>query len=86
MLSFLKLLGVITAVVITGILIFLNSTPVHIDLFFTKGDTAVFLVIMTSFILGFISCYILIEVRNIKKNKKKTATKLKKENRLIGEI
>lgn len=81
------MLGVITAVAIISILIVLNSSPAHVDFYFAKADTAVFLVIMTSFVLGFICCYVLITLRNIKNNKKKQKySRIRAENTLMGEI
>ncbi|MBF0450795.1 MAG: LapA family protein [Candidatus Magnetomorum sp.] len=87
MLPFLKILGVITAIVITAILIVLNSTPAHVDFYFAKTDTAVFLVIMASFVLGFICCYILMSLRSLK-NRKKTQkySQIRAEKTLMGEI
>jgi len=85
--SVFKMLGVITAVAMISVLIVLNSSPAHVDFYFAKADTAVFLVIMTSFVLGFVSCYVLMTLRNIKKRKKKQKyTRMKAENSLIGEI
>ncbi|KPA17993.1 magnetosome protein Mad14 [Candidatus Magnetomorum sp. HK-1] len=87
MISVFKMLGVITAVAIISILIVLNSSPAHVDFYFAKADTAVFLVIMTSFVLGFICCYVLITLRNIKNNKKKQKySRIRAENTLMGEI
>jgi uncharacterized integral membrane protein len=85
MISIFKLLGVITAVAIISVLIVLNSGPAHVDFYFAKADTAVFLVIMTSFVLGFLCCYILMKLKNIK-NKKDKYSRLKAEKSIIGEI
>ena len=85
--SILKILGVITAVAIVSILIVLNSSPAHVDFYFAKTDTAVFLVIMTSFLLGFLCCYIFMGVRNISKRQKtKKYSQIRAEKTLMGEI
>jgi len=83
--SIFKLLGVVTAVAIMTALIILNSGPAHVDFYFAKTDTAVFLVIMTSFVLGFLCCYILMMLKNIK-NKKQKYSRIKAEKSIIGEI
>jgi len=85
--SIVKILGVITAVAIVSVLIVLNSSPAHVDFYFAKTDTAVFLVIMTSFLLGFLCCYIFLGVRNItKRQKTKKYSQIRAEKALMGEI
>jgi len=83
----LRIMGVITAVAIVSILIVLNSSPAHVDFYFAKTDTAVFLVIMTSFLLGFLCCYIFMSVRNMSKRQKtKKYSQIRAEKTLMGEI
>ena len=86
MLSILKILGIITAIIITGGLMILNSGPAHVNIFFTEADTAVFLVIMASFIAGFFSCYVFMGVKNIRKKDKRKRQTFETYHHLVGEI
>jgi len=66
-----KILGVISAVIIIGSLIVMNSTPAPVDLFFVEGEISVFLIIMVSFLSGFTSCLTLRWLRKVLPHKKK---------------
>lgn len=52
----LRILGALSAIIMVGSLIVMNSTPAHVDLVLVEGEIAVFMVIMVSFLLGFGTC------------------------------
>jgi len=86
MFSIIKILGILTAIIITGGLMILNSGPAHVDVLFTEADTAVFIIIMASFVAGFFSCYVFMTLKNIKKREKFRKQNLTNDRSLIGEI
>ena len=59
----LKILGIISAVILVGALIVVNSTTARVDLFFIDGEIAVFLIIAGSFLFGFLSCLVFMWLR-----------------------
>ena len=61
----------IVMVVVAVMFIIVNSAPAHVDLFFIEGDTAVFLVIMVSFLSGFFSCLLFLWLKRILRRLKK---------------
>ncbi len=52
----LKILGLVTGAILIGSLIVMNAQTVRIDLVFIDGEVALFLVIVASFLAGFITC------------------------------
>ena len=68
------IIGALSMIIFTFSFVVMNATPVHVHLFFTEGDFAVFLVIMASFITGFFSCYILLFLKKWK-NRNRTPSR-----------
>jgi len=52
----LRLLGALSAILMVGSLLIMNSAPAHVDLVLIEGDIAVFMIIVVSFLLGFFTC------------------------------
>ena len=62
---FMRILGIACVVVVVILFAIVNSTPTHVDLFFAEGDIATFLVIASSFLVGFSTCFILSWLRKV---------------------
>lgn len=62
---FMRILGIATVVVVVIMFAIVNSTPTHVDLFFAEGDIATFLVIASSFLMGFSTCFVLSWLRKV---------------------
>ncbi len=58
-------LGIAFVVFMVVMFAIMNSTPAHVDLFFAEGDIATFLVIASSFLMGFSACFILSWLKKI---------------------
>ena len=58
-------LGISFVVFMVVMFAVMNSTPAHVDLFFAEGDIATFLVIASSFLVGFSTCFILSWLRRV---------------------
>jgi len=52
----LRFLGALSAILMVGSLMVMNSAPARVDLVLIEGDVAVFMVIAVSFLLGFFTC------------------------------
>ncbi|MBW2062375.1 MAG: DUF1049 domain-containing protein [Deltaproteobacteria bacterium] len=74
------IVSTIIMLVVAVLFIIVNSSPAHVDLFFIEGDSAVFMVILVSFLLGFFSCLLFLWLRRLLRRLKE------KEPSLIGEI
>jgi len=78
-----RIVGIVTAVVVTLMFVLVNLTITRVDLFFIEGDTWVFLIIMASFLAGYLTCLLLTWLKRKRKSKKSSASL---ERSLVGEI
>jgi len=76
----LRLLGALSAILMVGSLIIMNSAPAHVDLVLVEGDIAVFMVIMVSFLLGFFTCLLYQFLRKMVGHTKKLGRTVKTQS------
>jgi len=67
----LRLLGALSAILMVGSLLVMNSAPAHVDLVLIEGDIAVFMIIVVSFLLGFFTCLLYQWLRRMLSHPKK---------------
>ena len=72
----LRLLGALSAILMVGSLLVMNSATAHVDLVLIEGDIAVFMIIVVSFLLGFFTCLLYQLLRRVvvghPKNRRRT--------------
>ena len=78
-----RIVGIVTGLVLTLMFVLVNLTITRVDLFFIEGDTWVFLIIMASFLAGYLTCLLLTWLKRKRKSKKSSASL---ERSLVGEI
>jgi len=85
--TILKILGVITAIILIGYLIIMNAQPVRVDMVFVHGEVSCFLVIIASFMAGYVTCllYMWLKKGLIVKKKTKPVTTSKHDD-IFGDI
>ncbi|MEA1967841.1 MAG: hypothetical protein U9N77_06445 [Thermodesulfobacteriota bacterium] len=81
----LKIIGFISGVILVGSLIIMNATPVVIDLVFIDGEVAVFIIIIASFITGFITCVIYLWLKKSLLVQKQSRQKSLRHDDLFGD-
>jgi uncharacterized integral membrane protein len=78
-----KIVGIVSGLVLTLMFVIVNLTITHVDLFVIEGDTWVFMVIMGSFVAGYLTCLLLTWLKRVRKSKKSSDSL---ERSLVGEI
>ena len=78
-----RIVGIVTGVVVTLMFVLVNLTITRVDLFFIEGDTWVFLVIMASFLAGYLTCLLFARLKRGRKSKKNSDSL---QRSLVGEI
>jgi len=78
-----RIVGIVTGVVVTLMFVIVNLTITRVDLFFIEGETWVFLVIMGSFLAGYLTCLLFAWLKRVRKSKKSSDSL---ERSLVGEI
>jgi len=81
----LKIIGFISGVILVGSLIIMNARPVVIDLIFIDGEVAVFIIIIASFIAGFITCVIYLWLKKSLLVQKQSKQKSLRHDDLFGD-
>ena len=83
----LKILGVITAIILIGYLIIMNAQPVKVDMVFVHGEVSCFLVIIASFMAGYITCLLYMWLkRGLLVEKKTRRVTTSKHDDIFGDI
>jgi len=82
----LKILGFISGVILLGSLIIMNAEPANVNLIFVDGEVAVFLVIIISFLVGFVTCFTYLWLKKALLCKKDSIEKTAKHNDVFGDI
>ncbi len=82
----LKILGFITGVILIGSLMIMNAQPVKVDLVFIDGEMSCFLIIISSFLIGFFSCLVYIWLKNSLVIQKKTRPLSLKDDDIFRDI
>ena len=67
-----RIFGIVTGVVVTLMFVIMNLSVAHLDLFFIEGDVWVILIIMGSFLAGFLTCFLLGRLKRLRKAKKRS--------------
>ena len=78
-----RIVGIVSGLVVTLMFVLVNLTTAHVDLFFIEGDTWVFLVIMSSFLSGYLTCLLFTWLRRGRKAKKSSDSL---ERSIVGEL
>ena len=78
-----RIVGIVSGLVVTLMFVAVNLTITRVDLFFIEGETWVFLVIMSSFLAGYLTCFILARLRRLRKDSKRSDSL---ERSIVGEI
>ncbi|SLM32758.1 Putative membrane protein (DUF1049), greigite-island specific protein (in syntheny with OMM_30 in the MMP) [Desulfamplus magnetovallimortis] len=82
----LKILGVITGLILIGSLMVMNAQPVKVDLVFVDGEVACFLIIIASFLTGYLSCLVYLWLkRSLMTDRKKTHS-ISRHDDIFGDI
>ncbi|MBF0302776.1 MAG: DUF1049 domain-containing protein [Desulfamplus sp.] len=83
----LKILGVITAVILIGSLMIMNAQPVKVNMMFVDGEVSCFLIIIVSFMAGYLTCliYMLLK-RSLMVDKKNRRIPTSKHDDIFGDI
>ena len=82
----LKILGFISGVILLGSLIIMNAQPANVNFIFVDGEVAVFLIIIVSFLIGFVACFTYLWLRKALLCKKDSMKKAAKHNDVFGDI
>lgn len=78
-----RIVGIVSGLVVTLMFVLVNLTITRVDLFFIEGETWVFLVIMASFLAGYLTCLLFAWLKRVRKSKKSSDSL---ERSLVGEI
>lgn len=82
----LKILGFITGIILVGSLMVMNAQPVNVDLVFIDGEVACFLIIISSFLVGFITCLVYLWLRKNLVLHKQNSHQESKHDDIFGDI
>jgi len=81
------IVGIIIIMIITVSFVIMNSGTAHVELFFTDGDVAVCVIIMSSFLLGFFAGIVFVWLRRAQGRRKSSSrSSLTRESSIIGKI
>ena len=81
------IVGIIIIMIITVSFVIMNSGTAHVELFFTDGDVAVCVIIMSSFLLGFFAGIVFVWLRRAQGSRKSIYSgSLKREASVVDEI
>ncbi len=75
-----------TAVILIGSLMIMNAQPVRVDMVFVDGEVACFLVIIASFMAGYITCLIYMWLKNSLQSDKNNKRIPSKHDDIFGDI
>ena len=78
-----RIIGIVSGLVITLMFVLMNLSLAHVDLFFIEGDMWSFLVVMGSFLAGYLTCMLFTWLRRVRKSKKKSDFL---ERSIVGEL
>jgi len=78
-----RIIGIVSGLVITLMFVLMNLSLAHVDLFFIEGDVWSFLVVMGSFLAGYLTCMLFTWLRRVRKSKKKSDFL---ERSIVGEL
>ena len=78
-----RIIGIVSGLVLTLMFVLMNLSLAHVDLFFIEGDVWSFLVVMGSFLAGYLTCMLFTWLRRVRKSKKKSDFL---ERSIVGEL
>ncbi len=78
-----RIVGIVSGLIVTLMFVVVNLRTTHVDLFVVEGDTWAFLVIMCSFLAGYLTCLLLTWLKRARKSKKNSKSL---ERSIVGEI
>jgi len=78
-----RIVGIVSGLIITLMFVLMNLSLAHVDLFFIEGDVWAFLVVMGSFLAGYLTCLIYSWLRRVRKSKKSSDSL---ERSIVGEL
>ena len=78
-----RIVGIVSGLVVTFMFVIVNLTITHVNLFFIEGDVWTFLVIMGSFLAGYLTCLLFAWLKRVRKSKKHSDSL---ERSIVGEL
>ena len=78
-----RIVGIVSGLVLTLMFVLMNLSLAHVDLFFIEGDVWTFLVVMGSFLAGYLTCLLFTGLRRVRKSKKSSDSL---ERSIVGEL
>ncbi|MBF0210461.1 MAG: LapA family protein [Desulfamplus sp.] len=82
----LKILGIITGFILVGSLMIMNSQPVKVDMVFVNGEVSCFVIVIASFLAGYITCLIYQWLKSSLRIEKKNRSISAKPADIFGDI
>ena len=82
----LKIIGFISGIILIGSLIVMNAEPANVNFIFVDGEVAVFLIIIVSFLIGFVTCLTYLWLKKALLCKKDFGQKAVKHDDIFGDV